>query len=156
MAIITVENFELEIKGVGDGLQFKSVDLPAYKTDVQHGDALMSGAKGSVRQTLTKKREAAVQITLVTLASGDAKSTSSLMRKWLLQCMPKAEDGGGFPTSARMAEGVIKAYNSAGEMVDSWKMSGIWICKYEIGKLSADGGLLDETFRLHVDQFDPA
>mgnify|MGYP005849704465 CR=1 FL=1 len=154
MAIVTVENFELTLEKFGDPLLFKSVDIPPYKTDVQTGDALMSGSKGAVRQTLTKKRETAVQITVKTLASGDPKSTSSLMRGWLQECMPKSEDGKGFPTAARTT-GSIKTYNSAGEVIDSWKLSGVWVCKYEVGQLTAEGGVLEETFTLQVDQFDP-
>jgi|GEM_PF-3080528 hypothetical protein len=155
MPIITVENFELVLDKFGDPLEFKSVDIPAYKTDVQSGDSLMSGKSGSVRQTLTKKREAAVQITLKTLASGDPKSTSSLMRTWVQECMPKAENGKGFPDAARTT-GSIKTYNTAGEVTDSWTLSGVWICKYEIGSLTVDGGLLEETFTLQVDLFNPA
>ncbi|MBD1859851.1 MULTISPECIES: phage tail protein [Leptolyngbya] len=154
MAIVTVENFELKLDKF-DALKFKSVDVPAYKTDIQGGDALMSGDKGAVRQTFTKKREAAVQITVKTIASGNAKSTSSLMRKWLKECMPKSENGDGFPDAARTT-GTIKTFNAAGEVIDSWKLSGVWVCKYTIGQLSIGGGLLEETYTLQVDQFDPA
>jgi T4-like virus tail tube protein gp19 len=154
MPIITVENFELTLDKFGDPLLFKSVDIPAYKTDVQTGDSLMSGKKGAIRQTLTKKRETAVQITLKTLASGDAKSTSSIMRTWINECMPKSENGKGFPDAARTT-GAINTYNTAGEVIDSWKLSGVWICKYEIGSFTVDGGILEETFTLQVDQFDP-
>lgn len=155
MPIITVENFELKLDKFSDPLLLKSVDLPAYKTDIQGGDSLMSGKMGAVRQTLTKKREAAVQIKVVTLASGDPKSTSSILRTWLQECMPKSEDGKGFPTAARTT-GSIDTYNTAGEKIDSWKLSGAWVCKYEVGQLTVDGGILEETFTLQVDQFDPA
>jgi T4-like virus tail tube protein gp19 len=155
MAILTVENFELVLDKFGDPLLFKSVDIPAYKTDVQGGDALMSGKKGGVRQTLTKKRESAVKITVKTLASGDSKSTSSIMRTWLQECMPKSENGKGFPTAARTT-GAINTYDSAGTKLDSWKISGVWVCKYDIGQLTVSGGLLEETYTLQVDQFDPA
>jgi hypothetical protein len=155
MAILTVENFELVLDKFGDPLTFSNVDIPAYKTDIQGGDSLMSGKKGAVRQTLTKKRESAVKITVKTLASGDAKSTSSLFRTWLQECMPKSENGKGFPTAARTT-GSINTYDSAGEQLDSWKLSGVWICKYDIGQLSVGGGILEETFTLQVDQFDPA
>lgn len=154
MAIITVENFEVVLDKFGDPLLFKSVDLPAYKTDVNTGDGLMSGKMGAVRQTLTKKREAAVQIKVVTLASGDPKSTSSIMRTWLQECMPKSENGKGFPKDARTS-GAINTYNTAGEVIDTWKLSGVWVCKYEIGQLTIGGGILEETFTLQVDQFDP-
>jgi hypothetical protein len=155
MAILTVENFELVLDKFSDPLLFKSVDIPPYKTDVNSGDALMSGKNGAVRQTLTKKRENAVQITVKTLASGDGKSTSSLMRSWLLECMPKSENGQGFPTAARTS-GSIRTFNSAGEELDAWKLAGVWVSKYEIGQLTAGGGLLEETFTLQVDQFDPS
>jgi hypothetical protein len=155
MAILTVENFELVLDKFGDPLTFSNVDIPAYKTDIQGGDSLMSGKKGSVRQTLTKKRESAVKITVKTLASGDAKSTSALFRTWLQECMPKSENGKGFPTAARTT-GAINTYDSAGEKLDSWKLSGVWVCKYDIGQLSVGGGILEETFTLQVDQFDPA
>lgn len=154
MAILTVENFELVLDKFGDPLLFKSVNVPAYKTDIQSGDALMSGKKGGVRQTVTKKRESAVQIDVVTLASGDGKSTSSIMRTWLQECMPKSENGKGFPKAARTT-GVINTYDSAGDLLDSWKLTGVWICKYTIGQLTIAGGLLEETFTLQVDQFDP-
>lgn len=156
MPIITVENFELTLEKFGsDPLLFKSIDIPAYKTDVQSGDVLMSGAKGALRQTLTKKREQAVKITVVTLASGDQKSTSAKMRKWLKECMPKCDNGGGFPKAARTT-GQINAYNNAGDKVDGWKLTGVWPCKYEIAQLSIEGGLLEETFTLQVDQFEAA
>lgn len=151
MPIVTVENFECTFDGM-DSLEFKSVDLPAFKTDVQAGDSIMSGAKGALRQTLTKKRENAVQITVKTLASGDAKSTSSLMRKWLLECMPKSENGKGFPSSARKS-GAIKSYNTEGTVIDEWTLTGVWPCKYTIASLTIAGGLLEETFTLQVDQF---
>jgi hypothetical protein len=154
MSILTVENFELVLEKFSDPLLFKSVDVPAYKTDVQGGDSLMSGKKGAVRQTFTKKRESAVQITVKTLASGDSKSTSSVMRKWLQECMPKSENGKGFPSAARTT-GAINVYDSAGEELSSWKLSGVWICKYDIGQLTIGGGVLEETFTLQVDQFDP-
>ncbi|MGG6296331.1 phage tail protein [Leptolyngbya sp. AN02str] len=154
MPIVTVENFELKLDKFSDPLLLKSVDVPAYKTDVQGGDTLMSGKKGAVRQTLTKKRESAVQIKVVTLASGDQASTSSILRGWLNECMPKSEDGKGFPDAARTS-GSIDAYDSAGKVIDSWKLSGAWVCKYEVGQLTIDGGILEETFTLQVDQFDP-
>ncbi|MFB8788156.1 MAG: phage tail protein [Potamolinea sp.] len=156
MPIITVENFEMKLDKFGsDPLLFKSVDIPAYKTDVQSGDALMSGKKGALRQTLTKKREQAVKITVVTLASGDSKSTSAKMRQWVQECMPKSDNGKGFPKDARTT-GEIAAFNNAGEKVDGWKLTGVWPCKYEIAQLSIEGGLLEETYTLQVDQFEAA
>ncbi len=154
MPIVTVENFELVIDGL-DALLFMSVDIPPYKTDVQGGDVQMSGKRGGVRQTLTKKREQSAQITLKTLASGDQKSTSSKMRTWLNECMPKSENGKGFPDSARK-KGSIDAYNSEGTKISSWRLDNAWICKYTIDSLTIDGGLMEETFTLQVDQFERA